>query len=226
VPASTSKDNPPTSAPDSVPSGESAPAGRRARLSRRDRRPRPPRASRLIDTAGPDPATPLADVRLVVGRVIGAHGIRGELKIRLTTDDPDHLASVKRFYLGDEQNPRRLLAYRHSAGVALVRLRGIATPEAAAEYRGQPLKIAGSDARPLEPGEFYLYQLVGLEVFDEAGQPVGVVTDVMETGAHDVLVISPPDGGKDVLLPNHPDVVLDVDSVVGRMTVRRLIYDE
>jgi 16S rRNA processing protein RimM len=182
--------------------------------------------TRLIETTGPDPATPLADVRLVVGRVIGAHGVHGDLKVRLTTDDPDHLGSVRGFYLGDEQSPRRLLAYRHSAGVAIVRLKGIATPEAGTEYRGRPLKIAGSDARPLQPGEFYLYQLIGLNAVDETGQLVGVVTDVIETGAHDVLVLSPPDSGKDILLPNHPEVILDVDPAAGKMTVRPLVYDE
>jgi 16S rRNA processing protein RimM len=162
----------------------------------------------------------LAAVRLVVGTIVGTHGVHGELKVRLTTDDPDHLATVKRLYLGDEPTPRRVLSFRHAAGVALVRLKGITTPEAGAEYRGQRIRISGANARPLAPGEFYLYQLIGLEAIDESGHTVGVVTDILETGAHDVLII------KDILLPNHPDVVLNVDPAAGRMTVRPLNYDE
>lgn len=93
-------------------------------------------------------------------------------------------------------------------------------------HRGEPLRIAGTDARPLEPGEYYLYQLIGLQVFDEAGTALGAVTDIMETGANDVLVVAPPDGGADQLFPNHPDVVLDVDPNAGRMVVRPLVYWE
>ena len=179
-----------------------------------------------MDTVGPDPATPLADVRLVVGTVSGPHGVRGELKLRLATDDPEHLRAVKRVYVGDELRARRLLGVRFHAGQALLRLQGITTPEAVDALRGQPVRIAGGDARPPAPGEFFLYQLIGLEAVDEAGTRLGRVTDLLETGAHDVFVVAPPGGGPDLLLPNHPDVVLDVRPDEGRMTVRPLVYDE
>ncbi|HEY7032862.1 MAG TPA: ribosome maturation factor RimM [Thermomicrobiales bacterium] len=184
------------------------------------------RPNRLIESAGPDPATPLAEVRLAVGTIVGTHGIRGELKVLLTTDDPEHLKAVKRVYVGEEQTPRRVIGIRFHDRYALVRLKGVPTPEAGKEFRGQPVRIAGTDARPLEPGEFYLYQLIGLDAVDESGQPLGVVTDIMETGANDVLVVAPPDGGKDQLFPNHPDVVLDVNPEEGRLVIRPLVYLE
>jgi 16S rRNA processing protein RimM len=184
------------------------------------------RPSRLIETAGPDPATPLSEVRLVVGTIVGTHGIRGEVKVLLTTDEPEHLKTIKRVYVGEEQNPRRVLGLRFHDRFALMRLQGIPTPEVGKEFNGQLVRIAGADARPLEPGEFYLYQLIGLEAVDESGHPLGVVTDIMETGANDVLVIAPPDGGKEQLFPNHPDVVLDVNPVEGRLVIRPLVYLE
>jgi 16S rRNA processing protein RimM len=187
---------------------------------------RPSRPNRLIETAGPDPATPLAEVRLVVGTIIGTHGIRGELKVLLTTDEPDHLKTIKRVYVGDEQHPRRVLGVRFHDRYALMGLKGIATPEAGTEFKGQQVRIAGTDARPLEPGEFYLYQLIGLEAVDESGHPLGIVTDIMETGANDVLIVAPPDGGKEQLYPNHPDVVLDVNPSEGRLVIRPLVYLE
>jgi 16S rRNA processing protein RimM len=180
----------------------------------------------LIETTGPDPATPLSEVRLAVGTIIGTHGIRGELKILLTTDEPEHLTTVKRVYVGDEQHPRRVLSVRLHDRFALMRLKGVPTPEAGAAFRGQQVRIAGTDARPLAAGEFYLYQLIGLKVVDESGQPLGTVTDIMETGANDVLVVAPVDGGKEQLYPNHPDVVLEIKPEEGILVVRPLVYLE
>ncbi len=186
---------------------------------------RPSRGQRLIDSAGPDPATPIEQVRLALGVLVGVHGLQGELKLRLFTDDPEHLTTLKHVYVGDEPQPRRLLGVRFHAGQALIRLRGIATPEEGMALRGQTVRIAGTDARPLAAGEYFLYQLIGLEAVDEEGASLGRVTDVMETGAHDVFVVTP-SSGPDQLFPNHPEVVLDIDPVGGRILVRPLIYDD
>jgi 16S rRNA processing protein RimM len=189
------------------------------------RRPVGPRKqARLGETPGPEPATPPEQTRLAIGVVLGSHGVRGEAKLRLFTDEPEHLRAIKRVWIGDEPASRRLLGVRFQGDIALIRLQGITTPEAVTELRGETVRIAGADARPLAPGEYFLYQLVGLEAFDEAGAPVGRVTDIIETGANDVLVLTPPEGGADVLLPNHPDTVLDVRPDEGRMTVRPLVY--
>ena len=207
---------------------ESKPARppRQSRQTRRQRRARPSGPSRLIETAGPDPATPVAEVRFVVGTIIGTHGISGELKVLLTTDEPEHLLTIKRVYVGEDQHARRVLSARLHDRFALMRLKGIGTPEAGLELRGQQVRIAGTDARPLQAGEYYLYQLIGLRAFDESGQEVGTVTDIMETGANDVLVVAPADGGKDQLYPNHPDVVLEIKPDEGRLVVRPLVYLE
>jgi 16S rRNA processing protein RimM len=105
-----------------------------------------------------------------------------------------------------------------------MRLQGISSPDTVERLRGTPLRIRGTDARPLAANEYFLYQVIGLEAFDEAGNRLGRVTDVMETGANDVLVISPEDGGADLLLPSHPDVVLEMDPAAGRIVVRLLEY--
>ena len=157
--------------------------------------------------------------------VVGSHGVRGDLKIRVTSDDPDHLLRLKRVYLGDETAPRRVLAARLHAGHLLLRVDGIATPEEAAARRGEAVRIAGDQARPLAKGEYYLYQVIGLDAVDEAGLVLGRVTDLIETGAHDVFVVTPAGGGADILLPNHPEVVLDVRPTEGTMIVRPLVYE-
>jgi len=155
--------------------------------------------------------------------IIGTHNVDGEIKVRLVTDDPDYLLTRKQMQVGDEPEPRRVLSTRMHAGALLVRFAGITTPEHAATLRGQPITLAGSEVRPLEEGEFFHYQLMGLQVVDEAGTIVGKVTDLIETGANDVLVITP-DEGPDVLLPYLAQCVLSVDPAAGQMTIRPLDY--
>ena len=161
---------------------------------------------------------------LTVGTILAPHGIRGEFKVRLQTDDPEHLLTLKRIYLGDEAAPRTVLGARLHAGNALMRLQGISNPDTVQHLRGTPLRIRGADARPLAANEYFLYQMVGLDAFDEEGNRLGRVADVMETGANDVLVIAPDDGGADLLLPSHPDVVMEMDPKAGRIVVRLLEY--
>jgi 16S rRNA processing protein RimM len=168
---------------------------------------------------------PVAVVRLVIGTIVGSHGVHGEIKLRLMTDRPDHLQTIKQLFIGDEETPRPLLGVRLHRGQALLRVEGVDSPEAVGALVGVPVRIAGSDAAPLAPGEFYLYQVIDLEAVNEAGETIGRVTDVIETGAHDVFVVRPAGGGPDLLLPHHPEVVLDIQPAAGRMIVRPLVYE-
>ena len=180
----------------------------------------------LIETAGPEPATPLGDVRLTVGTIAGTHGVRGEVKMRVLTDDPEHLATIRRVYLGDAETQTELKRVRFNKGTALLTLEGITTPEAGAALYGLPVRIAGSDARPLAEGEYFLFQLIGLRAETEDGTPLGVVTDLIETGAHDVLVIGErPDATEPLLVPNHPDFVPEILPQEGRVVVRPPVYE-
>ena len=156
--------------------------------------------------------------------IVGVHGLRGELRLQLWSDAPDHLRSVRTVWIGAERSPRRLLGIRFTGDRALIRLSGVGTPEVARTMVGQRVSIAGKDARPLDENELFLYQLVGLKVNLESGEPVGEIVDVIETGANDVLVIRPPEGGQDVLYPHHRDFVVAVDLAAGTMTVRPLDF--
>lgn len=209
---------------------EAGGGSRKSEVGRKSARPRSGKSAkrsappRLADTAGPDPDVPPERARLTVGTILAAHGVQGEFKVRLQTDDPEHLLTLKRIYLGDEAAPRTVLGARLHAGNALMRVQGISSPDTVERLRGTALRIRGTDARPLASNEYFLYQMVGLDAFDEAGNRLGRVTDVMETGANDVLVVAPEDGGADILLPSHPDVVLEMDPAAGRIVVRPLTY--
>ena len=115
--------DPAASGPGDKPSNRRSSAQRVKRPARRTSAP-----PRLIDTVGPDPSTPPERVRLTVGSILAPHGVRGEFKVRLQTDDPNHLLTLKRLYLGDETTPRTVLGVRLHAGNALMRLQGISSP--------------------------------------------------------------------------------------------------
>ncbi|MGC4107746.1 MAG: ribosome maturation factor RimM [Thermomicrobiales bacterium] len=199
--------------------------GQKPRPAANPRRRTAPRVKRLIETAGPAPTTPVNEVYLTEGVLAGSHGVRGEIKMRILTDQPDHLTTVTRVFIGEPPAPMRLLGVREHGDMLLIRLEGVTTPEQAKELSGKAVKIAGSDARPLAEGEYFLFQLIGLTVQDEQGEAIGTVADLIETGAHDVLVITPSAGGQDILIPNHPEYVLTMSPEEGLLVARLPVYD-
>ena len=220
-----------TNATDSTGTGNGESTNDSSSSSTRRKRPAPKtkvrkRRPTLIETKGPEPTTPVEQVRLTVGRIGGAHGIRGEMRMHILTDSPEHLKTLKTVYLGERDTPITLESVRLTDKGALIKLLGTDTPEGAAKLSGLNVKIAGSDARPLEPGEYFLFQLIGLKVSNENGEPLGTVTDLIETGAHDVLVIGErPDSPDDLMVPNHPEFVLEMDPGAGTMVVRPPRYE-
>ena len=195
-----------------------------ARSSRPDRQKRPNRGSKaLIDTAGPDPDASLDDVKLAVGTIAGTHGVNGELKLKLLTDHPEHLTTVSTVYLGQSDLPTRLLGVRFHGAQALITLEGVTTPEAGKLLGGLKVRIAGSDVSPLEEGEYFLFQLIGLQAVTDQAEAIGIVTDIIETGAHDVLVIAP-QVGPDILVPNHPRYVHEISPEQGRIVIELPVY--
>jgi 16S rRNA processing protein RimM len=157
---------------------------------------------------------------LVVGEILRPHGVRGELRMRVLTDYPERLGTLETLYVGPDHNPHRVLGSRGHRETVLLRLEGVPDRETAERYRGLLVHVAIEDAVPLEDGEHYLFELVGLTVVTEEGRELGQLVDVLETGANDVYVVKGPSG--EVLLPAIPDVVREVDVQGGQMTVHLL----
>lgn len=158
---------------------------------------------------------------LVVGRVIRPHGVRGEVRVELHTSDPDRFESLASVHIGDPANkPVAITSARRHQDVALVTFDGIIDRDAAEKLRDQWLYIPVEEAAPLAEGEYFLYQLEGLTVQDESGRVLGQLSEVIETGANNVFVVSGPLG--DLLLPDIPDVIRDIDFDKGRITVNLL----
>lgn len=159
---------------------------------------------------------------LAVGKVVNTHGVRGELKVMPMTSDNsrfDYLLYVTAQFEGKPKEFRVTSARLHKNFV-LMRLQGIETMDDAEKLKGQELLVQRKNARPLEEDEFFICDILGLEVYEES-QLLGTLIDVLETGSNDVYVIQNPDKGKkDLLLPALKSVILSVDIEGKRMQVK------
>jgi len=160
---------------------------------------------------------------VAVGRIVGVHGIRGELKVEPLTDFPERFAPGSKFILVSPTGvvrPARALSSRIHKGKVLLQIDGVDDRSAAESLRGGLLKVEEEDLAPLPEGQYYHFQLVGLEVFTESGERLGEVKEVLPTGGNLVLIVH--DGLREVLLPFIDDVVREVDRESGCITVHLL----
>lgn len=157
---------------------------------------------------------------LEAGKVVGTHGIRGEMRVEPWSDSPDFLCNFKKIYLDDKGNCCLKIKARAHKNIALVKADGIDTIEDAEKYRGKTVYISRNDVK-LEEGRYFLQDIIGSQVFDaDSNEKLGVLTDVSKTGANDVWHIDR--DGKEYLIPSIPDVVVDVDIDASRVVIRPL----
>ena len=160
-------------------------------------------------------------MEVVVGRIGRPHGLRGEVTVQVSTDDPD-----ERFAAGAvlgtepaERGPLTVASMRRSGPVLVLGFDGFADRDAAESLRGTALTL-DTELLPVpdDPDEFYDHQLVGLAVVDMAGTTLGEVTEVWHLPASPVLAVRRPDGSQE-LVPFVAAIVPTVDLVTGRLVV-------
>jgi len=165
------------------------------------------------------PSLPNSDELLLIGQIAAPFGVRGQIKLHTVTNRPEHLRKIRKVFLGDERTLYTLSrAAEHKPTEMIVTLAGIDTREAAEALRGLEVYIRQQDALPLEDDEYYLHDLPGLRVETVDGTVVGVVKEVIETGANEVLVVTRPEGGE-VLIPMIKDVVKQLDVAAGQIVI-------
>ncbi|MCB9422832.1 MAG: 16S rRNA processing protein RimM [Ardenticatenaceae bacterium] len=158
---------------------------------------------------------------LIIGRIQKPHGVRGEVRVVPHTDLPERFTWLETVWIGeDDPQPFDVEAARFHGELILLKLAGYDSREAAQDLRGEWLQVPESEAIPLEEGEYYLYQLEGLQVFTDEGEELGELVQVMETGANNVFVVRGESG--ELLLPDTDEVVQAIDFENGRMTVHLL----
>jgi 16S rRNA processing protein RimM len=141
--------------------------------------------------------------RIALAAVAGGHGVKGELRLKLFSDSAESLSRHEKLYVGGVE--RRLLGIRDSGKTAVARFEGIADRSAAEALRGSLVEVDRSALPPLEDGEYYHADLIGLVAVDHGGKPIGSVVTVENYGAGDLLEIELSDG-KTALIPFKPGI--------------------
>ena len=160
---------------------------------------------------------------MAVGLIVSAHHLRGDVKIELHTDFPDRFASGALLYLGTDLVEAQIEQARPHQNQMLVRFAGVTSRDQAEALRGLWVFIPETEAETLEADTYYIHDIIGLSVQTEDGTLIGVVQDVMATGANDVYVIATPDEPpREVLIPAIADVVQRVDLEQGIIVVTPL----
>jgi 16S rRNA processing protein RimM len=155
---------------------------------------------------------------LAVGFLRRPHGLGGEMLMDLHTDFPERLKAGRKLFLGDERKAVTLAAVRKHGENVLVKLKGLDTSEAVGRYRNTWLFVKTKDVPSLPEGQYYQHQLLGLKVLDEEGRELGSLTQILETGANDVYVVTD-EAGKELLLPAIPPVILELKPEDGFIRV-------
>lgn len=157
---------------------------------------------------------------LRVGVISSTHGVRGEVKVFPTTDDPNRFLDLERVIMetGKEQKLLEIQGVKFFKQFVILKFKGIDNINDIERYKGCELYVSREDAVPLEEDEYYIADLIGMKVVLEDGKEFGTLKDVMETGANDVYVIDSKEHGE-VLIPAIMDCVLDIDVEEQLMTI-------
>ncbi len=150
--------------------------------------------------------------RIALAAVAGVHGVRGELRLKLFTDSIDNLKRHESVYVGGVE--RKLESVRAGPSGAVACVEGIGDRSAAEALRGSLVEVDREALPPLEKGEYYHADLIGLPCFDKEGNEIGKVTAVENYGAGDLLEVELPDGRRS-LIPFRPGIAeLDGERIV------------
>jgi len=161
-----------------------------------------------------------------IGTIVKPQGIRGELRVFPTTDDPTRFSLLvgEEIILRDSKNtetPYKLLQARPHKGLVIIKLDGVNDRNISETLVRNIIIIPDEKAIPLEDGEYFVRDLIGLDVVTETGEHVGKLSKVLNTNANDVYVIDPAEGDS-FMIPAIKNVVLNVSLQDKKMTVRLL----
>ena len=168
---------------------------------------------------------------LQVGIITSTHGVRGEVKVFPTTDDTKRFKRLKKVLLdtGKEMLPLQLEHVKFFKNMVILKFEGLDNVDDVVKYRQKSLYVERKDAVKLQKDEYFIADLIDIEVFTEDGTHLGTLTDVITTGANDVYAVklaesslAGENAGKEILIPAIRQCVLDVDTEEKKMTVHLL----
>lgn len=163
------------------------------------------------------------DDLLQVGVVTTTHGVRGEVKVFPTTDDPKRFKRLKETVLdtGKEQLVLEIESVKFFKNMVILKFKGYDNMDDVMKFKQKSLYVTRKNAVRLSKDEYFIADLIDLTVYDEEDKELGTIVDVMSTGANDVYVIDMMDG-RELLLPAIKDCILQVDMENRKMKVHVL----
>ncbi len=160
------------------------------------------------------------------GKIVGTHGVRGEMRVECWCDSPDFLAQFKTLYFDNGKKKIKVKSRPHK-NIVLMKMQDVDTIEQAEVLRGKVLYIRRKDIK-LNEGQYFVQDLIGLEVVDSNSSVVyGKISDVLKTGSNDVYEMKD-SSGKLFYIPAIPDVVskIDIDNMKAFVTPMKGLFDD
>ena len=157
---------------------------------------------------------------ITIGKARKTFGVKGEIKIEPMTDHPERFKDLRRVYLTSprgEEKTCTVSSVRYMNGEPVLLLKGYDTPEKARELNGWLVQVPREEAMPLPEGQYYWFELIGMEVESDTGETLGTIIDIFETGSNDVYVMK--SGRKEIYLPATREVIRQIDRTTKKMII-------
>ena len=155
---------------------------------------------------------------ITIGRILTPWGIKGKLKVEVITDFPQRFASSSTVYIN--RQPMTIDSAERHKGEVIIKLNAIDSIEAARQLQGQPIEIHHSQIYSLPEGQYYHFQLIGLEVWTIRGELLGTITEILTAKSNDNYVVKGDEG--EILIPAVEDVVKSIDLNKGRIVIEAI----
>ncbi|GMA99312.1 ribosome maturation factor RimM [Pelosinus sp. IPA-1] len=166
----------------------------------------------------------MMDNMIVIGKIGAPQGVRGEVRVTPLTDFPERFRELKTALL-DDGTSLPIESVRYHQQFVLLKFRGMDNRNDIEHLRGKLIKVERKDLVQLPAGHYYIFDIVGLEVYTEEKEYLGKVTDVLETGSNDVYIVEQKDK-QPLLIPALKSVVLQIDIPSGKMIVKLQEWEE
>lgn len=153
-----------------------------------------------------------------IGQIVNTQGLKGEVRVYPLTDDINRFDELKYFYLGKELDKYKVERVRYKGNMVIMKIKGIDIIESAEKLKNKYIYVSREETRELEEGEFFIADMIGMEVFTVDNNYVGVLSEVLQYAANDVYVIKN-DEDKEFLIPATMKFVPSIDINERKMIV-------
>lgn len=154
--------------------------------------------------------------KVIIGRIGAPHGVRGEVRIVPLTDFPDRFSNLKSIFI-DDQTKLEIENVKYNKQFIILKFKELDNRNDIESLKGKLIKVDRKDVPPLAPGEYYSFDIIGLDVYNEKNESLGKIEQILKTGSNDVYVAN--HAGKQTLIPALKKVVTNIDIEVGRMDI-------